>query len=235
MSLEEARSAYSHSIISEPSNYLFRQHAHAKCRDFTVRRTARRCRLSAIVSERSRRTIIHVTRFASAAVPNDAWLRGLCGDLLQYARIDLRDFDQCLRRRAGLAAPLLPVLERTHGYAEQPGKLRLRQPRLLARPNDRIRIDCEPPPRPALISRSPDRTSSPRFRVLPFGELFLSHLRIFDLLSHRSQEVCGYVFSHVLCRGWSTSRSPREPSVRIAHRPRARSATAARQQRWASP
>lgn len=25
--------------------------------------------------------------------------------LLQHARIDLRDFDQCLRRRAGLAAP----------------------------------------------------------------------------------------------------------------------------------
>ena len=56
-----ALSTNSELIVAAKSNHMINND------DFAVRRTARRCRLSAKTGERSRRTIIHVTRFASAS------------------------------------------------------------------------------------------------------------------------------------------------------------------------
>ncbi len=59
----------------------------------------------------------------------------LAGHCKQCLRIDLRNSQQRARRPAGLLPALFPTLKRATGNAEQPGKLRLRQPRTFARLN----------------------------------------------------------------------------------------------------
>ena len=100
-------------------------------------------------------------------------------DIQQGARIAVRNQQQGARSAARCTAPLLPILQRSHGNTQQFGKTRLGEPGLFSNLPDVGNVD-HAPCSPRLSSRSPSRISLPMSRFA---------LVIFNLLTDLPQDV----------------------------------------------
>ena len=111
------------------------------------------------------------------------------------------DLDQGLGSRAGLPAPLLPLLESSDGNAEQRGEPGLRKPGLFRCTGAwKDPTVYRRPIRPALISRMPARISRPISRVFSqWVSCFLAILGIVNVFHHLSQNVRRDVLWHIVC------------------------------------